>query len=77
MDACNCIQIPDCNCCIKPGLNVKLGRFQPVYWIVGYGWYSWGGNRPICGWYLIRCTDNIIKPLQRTDLDDIYVVEDG
>lgn len=61
--------------CICPGDEVKLGRFETATWKVAYGWYSWGGNRPVCGWYLINlsCTPEI-KPLQKPDLDDIYLI---
>ena len=34
-------------------VNLKLGRFETTLWTVAYGWYTWGGNRPVCGWYLI------------------------
>lgn len=42
---------------------------------MSYGWYTWGGNRPVCGWYLTNIESSDIKPLQLTDLDDIYVIE--
>lgn len=70
-----CLQVPDCDCCIKPNNIVKLGRFDRKCWKVGYGWYTWGGNRPVCGWYLVDAESKEIKPLQLTDLDDIYVIE--
>lgn len=75
---CNCLKlpVPNTDICLTPGCRVKLGRFEIDRWIVNHGWYSWGGNRPVCGWYLISDEDpNIVKPLQLTDLDDIYIVE--
>lgn len=75
MSECMCIQIPDACCCIKPGYKVKLGRFESEQWVVGYGWFSFGGNRPFCGWFLTSCDSGEVKPLQRPDLDDIYVIE--
>ncbi|MCM1226110.1 MAG: hypothetical protein NC320_01635 [Clostridium sp.] len=75
MDNCLCLSSPDTDICLKPGNHVKLGRFEHDRWLVSYGWYTWGGNRPVCGWYLVRCGDDIIKPLQLPDLDDIYIIE--
>lgn len=75
---CKCLQldIPGCDMHIVPGCSVKLGRFESTMWIVSYGWYSWGGNRPVCGWYLTDTADPLqVKPLQQPDLDDIYIIE--
>lgn len=75
---CDClkIDIPNTTQCLRPGYRVKLGRFQSDVWRVSYGWYTWGGNRPVCGWYLINTEDSrTVKPLQLPDLDDIYLVE--
>lgn len=69
------LEIPDCCICLTPGCKVKLGRFDSDIWVVGYGWYEWGGNRPVCGWYLTNARSPEIKPLQRPDLDDIYIIE--
>lgn len=69
------IRIPGCNYQIKAGNIVKLGRYDSERWEVGYGWYAWGGNRPVCGWYLTNVITRTVKPLQLTDLEDIYVVE--
>ena len=71
-----CLSAPDSGICLHPGNRVRLGRFEHDSWLVSYGWYAWGGNRPVCGWYLTRCSDNQIKPLQLPDLDDIYLIED-
>lgn len=71
-----CLELPDCNCCIHSGQIVKLGRFSHERWRVGYGWYSWGGNREVCGWYLSNQKTLDIKPFQKTDLDDIYLIEE-
>lgn len=70
------LEIPEFKMTLFDGSRVRLGRFENVIWVVRYGWYTWGGNRPVCGWYLINsenCCD--IKPLQKTDLDDIYSIE--
>lgn len=61
---------------IYPRNKVVLGRFSTVSWVVSFGWYSYEGNREIYGWYLYKEKDpSIIKPIQKTDLYDIYVVE--
>ena len=33
---------------LRPGAHIKLGRFESAEWVLGFGWYSWGGNRPVC-----------------------------
>lgn len=75
------MNIPLPNSCysLTPGCKVQLGRFDKLRWVVNHGWYTWGGNRPVCGWYLT--SENIdnsgkgtVKPLQLPDLDDIYVL---
>lgn len=70
------LEIPEFNITLTPGCRVKLGRFDVITWILSYGWYTWGGNREVCGWYLTNI-DNVmdLKPLQKTDLDDIYLIE--
>jgi len=71
-----CLQHPNTDICLFPDYKVKLGRFSQDRWIVKYGWYSWGGNREVCGWYLIDENDMaIVKPLQSADLIDIYIIE--
>lgn len=76
------LQIPDTDRIIYVGNRIKLGRFSADTWLVCFGWYTWGGNRPVCGWYLTKiCEYQVppagteIKPLQLTDLIDIYVIE--
>lgn len=70
------LKFPESTKCLHPGDVIRLGRYETVDWIVSYGWYSWGGNRPVCGWYLIcKQTPETIKPLQLPDLQDIYYVE--
>ena len=70
------IEIPEFNITLTPGCRVKLVRFDLITWILSYGWYSWGGNREVCGWYLTNIKDvSDLKPLYRTDLDDIYLIE--
>lgn len=72
----NRLEFPNCNRYLHPGDRVKLGRFETTVWEVGFGWYSWGGNRPVCGWFLTDvCQPAKVKPLQLTDLDDIYMIE--
>ena len=68
--------IPETKMSIRPGCRVRLGRFETTVWEVSHGWYSWGGNRPVCGWFLMNMSNpSVVKPLQLTDLDDIYFVE--
>ena len=69
------LEIPETNLCLRPGYKVKLGRFQSEIWVVNYGWFSFGGNRPFCGWYLTKDNGLTVKPLQLPDLDDIYMIE--
>lgn len=70
------LQVPNSCMILYPGDRVKLGRFEYEKWTVEFGWYTWGGNRPVCGWYLIKDSDpGCVKPLQYTDLDDIYFIE--
>lgn len=69
------LDIPNSSAVLVPGNIVKLGRFSNERWLVGYGWYSFGGNRPVCGWFLSKDGGLTIKPLQLPDLDDIYVIE--
>lgn len=59
---------------IRPGDIVKLGRFSSDEWFVCFGWYEFGGNRPVCGWYLTKDGGLVVKPLQLPDLDDILVI---
>ena len=75
---CNCLSlvIPGTDNYIRPGCRIKLGRFETTLWAVSHGWYSWGGNRPVCGWYLTNLDNPTeVKPLQKPDLDDIYIIE--
>ena len=69
------LEIPNTNRVLRPGNRVKLGRFQSDMWVVKYGWFSFGGNRPFCGWYLTKDNGLTVKPLQLPDLDDIYIIE--
>lgn len=75
---CNCCQlaIPGRQEVLFPGCKVKLGRFQSQLWVIQFGWYSFGGNRPFCGWYMVA-EDNPenIRPLQQPDLSDIYLIK--
>lgn len=69
------LEIPGTNRVIRQGNVIKIGRFNSDRWTVCFGWYSWGGNRPVCGWYVERESDREIKPLYQTDLDDCYMIE--
>lgn len=68
------LNIPNSKEIIKPGNIVRLGRFSNDDWAVHYGWYEFGGNRPVCGWYLTKDGGLATKPLQLPDLDDIYLI---
>ena len=68
------IDLPNSQQSIRPGNIVKLNRFATQSWKVCYGWYEFGGNRPVCGWYLEKDNGLTIKPLQLPDLDDIYLI---
>ena len=70
------LYVPNGDFYLEPGNRIKLERFEIVCWEVCFGWYSWGGNRPVCGWYLVNLPKkDIVKPIQLPDLDDIYLVE--
>lgn len=70
------IELNKINLKLEPGCVLKLGRFESTSWRLQFGWYSWGGNRPMCGWYLVNTTDpKLLKPLQFADLNDVYLVE--
>lgn len=43
------INLPQFKMKLVPGCRVKLGRFETTEWILNHGWYSWGGNREVCG----------------------------
>jgi len=68
------LEVPGTNIYLTPGCTVKLGRFETATWLVQFGWYSFGGNRPVCGWYLTKDNGLTVKPLQLPDLDDIYMI---
>ena len=67
--------IPDYDITLHEGDTVRLGRFDTETWLVHYGWYAWGGNRPVCGWFLSNTLSQAVKPLQYTDLEDIYLIQ--
>jgi len=69
------LYIPNCQQAIHPGDIVRLHRFETIEWRVGFGWYTFGGNRPFCGWYLSKDGGLTVKPLQLPDLDDIYIIK--
>lgn len=68
------LEVPNANTIIAPGNRVQLGRFDAQVWIVRFGWYNFGGNRSVCGWYLQAESGDDIKPLFKIDLDDIYII---
>lgn len=68
------LNVPNSEKIIRPGNIIRIGRFSGVDWTVCFGWYEFGGNRPVCGWYLTRDGGIEIKPLQLPDLDDIYLI---
>lgn len=68
--------LPDNETTIKPGNIILLQRFDVDRWKVDFGWYSYEGNRKVCGWYLTKESDpNVVKPILETDLYDIYIIE--
>ena len=70
------LQIPNTDIYLFPGCKVKIGRFSAESWTIHFGWFSFGGNRPFCGWYMIS-DDNpeCIRPVQLPDLTDIYLIK--
>lgn len=68
------LEIPYLKTKIRPGYIVRLGRFASDDWTVCFGWYEFGGNRPVCGWYLTKDAGLVVKPLQLPDLDDIFII---
>lgn len=70
------LEVPEYHITLRVGSKLKLGRFDSTTWILMHGWYTWGGNRPFCGWYMYN-QDNISesRPLQLPDLYDIYLIE--
>ena len=69
--------VPNANTTISPGYKIQIGRFDAQVWIVRFGWYSFGGNRSVCGWYLESESSQDIKPIFKIDLDDIYIITTG
>lgn len=71
------LEVPNANTVIVPGNKIQIGRFSAKVWIVRFGWYSFGGNRSVCGWYLQSESSDEIKPIFKIDLDDIYIITTG
>ena len=71
------LEVPNANISIVPGNKVQLGRFNAKVWIVRFGWYNFGGNRSVCGWYLEAESGEEVKPIFKIDLDDIYIITTG
>lgn len=71
------LEVPNAKTTISPGYKIQIGRFNAQVWIVRFGWYSFGGNRSVCGWYLESESSNDIKPIFKIDLDDIYIITTG
>lgn len=70
------LEVPNANTTISPGYKIRIGRFSTTVWTVCFGWYSFGGNRPVCGWYL-ESENQDVKPIFKIDLDDIYIISVG
>lgn len=70
---CMCLEIPEIRQTLRPGQYLRLHRFDTQTWCVQYGWFSFGGNRPWCGWYL-QNEKGEVKPLSLPDLYDIYII---
>jgi len=68
------LTLPNTDVKIYPGSRIRIHRFDNEIWLVSVGWYAWGGNREVCGWYLTSESTGKIKPLQRPDLEDAYAV---
>lgn len=76
MSHCLKIDLPGENKCLTPGCRIRIGRFSTKIWLLQHGWFTFSGNRPICGWYLTNVDDPTeVRPLQQPDLIDIYFVE--
>lgn len=71
------LYVPNANTNIAPGYKIQLSRFNAQVWIVRFGWYNFGGNRSVCGWYLEAESSEEIKPIFKIDLDDIYIISVG
>ncbi len=68
------LEQPNSDNTIYPGDLITLSRFDMTSWEVHYGWYSYGGNRPFCGWYLTEANNpEHIELLLLSDLDDTYI----
>ena len=69
------LEIPNSACQIPENAIVRLSRFDSEDWRLLHGWYTWGGNRPFCGWYLVSLADpKKVKPVQLSDVYDIYMI---
>lgn len=68
------LNVPNTNIDLHPGDIIRIGRFSEVDYEVQYGWYTWGGNRPVCGWSLRDISTGDVKPLQSIDLTDVYMI---
>ena len=75
MNECVKLNIPGTNQYIFQGCKVKLGRFHSQLWEVGLGWFDFDDNRPFWGFYLSNIQTGQVKPLLKTDLVDIYVIQ--
>lgn len=69
------LQIPGTRECIYPGCKIRIGRFSSTTWLVGFGWFSFDDNRPFYGMYLTDLNSGKVKPLLKTDLDDVYMID--
>lgn len=69
------LAVPGTCICLKPGCKLKIHRFDSDIWTVNFGWFSFDGNREICGWYMVRLSDAEIKPIFKCDLNDCYLIQ--
>lgn len=67
------LRLDDINVTLYEGNHIRIGEFKDNDFIVHFGWYSFAGNREVCGWYL-ESQDKKIRPLMKTDIPDIYMI---
>lgn len=69
------VKIPGTDNCIYPGMHIKLSRFDTTLWEVRCDWYSFDDNRLLWGLHLIDIKTGQVKPLLKSDLLDVYMME--
>ena len=69
------LKVPDLGIELRHGDIIRLGQFKTREWKVGFGWYKFGGNREISGWYITSTdAEQEVRPIQKVDLLDIVMV---